>query len=140
MSDTVEPEVHLEASRWRFFITTAWSSLSIGILVYLLTMWLNVPYGWAVFLVVLRAFLWAATIDIRNLDVRVDANSLTGPGMLFSSSSSTLLLPNIDGDNVFELLGVFSVEDSDGNEIMGHYSYYSRADREFLREFIQRLR
>ena len=140
MSDTVETELHLEASRWRFFITTAWSSLSIDIMIYVLTRWLDIPYGWAVFIVVLRALFWATTIDIRNLDVRVDANSFTGPCMLFSSDSRTLLLRNVCSDSVFELFGVFSIEDSDGNEIWGHYSYYSRLDREFLREFIQRLR
>ena len=140
MNTHTENELVLAASRWRFFTTTAWASLSVGILIYALTVWLAIPYGWAVFIVVIRALFWAATIEIRNLDVRIDANSFTGPGMLFTAKPKTLLLNSIDSENIFELLGVFSVEDSVGNEIIGHYTYYSRDDRNILREFIGRLR
>ena len=140
MSTNAENEIVLAASRWRFFATTAWASLSVGLLIYALTEWLGIPYGWAVFIVVIRALFWAATIEIRNLDVQIDANSFTGPGMLFTSKSKTLLLKSIDSENIFELLGVFSVQDSDGNEIIGHYTYYSRDDRNLLRDFIGRLR
>lgn len=140
MSNIAENEIVLKASRWRFFATTASASLSVGLLIYALTEWLNIPYGWAVFLVVIRALFWAATVEIRNLDVRINANSFTGPGMLFTSKSRTLLLHNIGSENIFELLGVFSVEDASGNEIIGHYTYYSREDRRVLREFIGRLR
>ena len=140
MSDKVQTLVHLEASRWRLFITTAWSSMSIGILCFLLTKWLDIPYGWAVFIVLLRALFWAAMIDIRNLDFRIDADSFTGPGMLLPSRPRTLQFRKLRGDCAFELLGVFSVKDSHGNEIMGHYSYYAPADRKFLSEFIRRLR
>ena len=91
MNTNAENEIVLAASRWRFFATTAWASLSVGLLIYALTEWLGIPYGWAVFIVVIRALFWAATIEIRNLDVQIDANSFTGPGMLFTSKSKTLL-------------------------------------------------
>lgn len=120
--------------------STVASSLSVGISIYLLINWFEIPYGWAVLLVAVRAWLWAWTIDIRNLDVRIDAESFTGPCMLFSAKSTTLALSDIDPEKVFELLGVFSVEDSEGNEITGHYTYYSPEDQVILREFIRHLR
>ena len=133
-------EIVLEASRWRFFVATASSSLSVGLLIYALTKLAGIPYGAAVFLVVIRAMFWAAFIKIRNLDVRIRMGNFTGPGMLFTSNSTTLSLREIENENIFELLGVFSVQDSAGNEIIGHYTYYSRRDRRILREFIKKLK
>ncbi|WP_145075634.1 hypothetical protein [Aureliella helgolandensis] len=130
----------LKANRLRFFATTAWGSLTIGLLVFAFTEWLGIPYGWAVFLVVIRALVWAIAIEIDRLDIRIDANSVTGPSMLFTSKPETLSLAKIESDKIFELLGIFFIEDSTRKEIVGHYTYYSREDQKRLREFIRRLR
>ncbi len=128
------------ASRWRFFITTAASSLSIGIAVYCLTRWAQIPYGWAVFIVVIRAAFWACVVDIRNFDVNVHGPTLSGPTLIFSSQPASIDMNDVDPEFVSEWLGVFSVHDSTGKEVMAHYRYYMPEDRVLLRELIQRLR
>tara|TARA_A100001391_G_scaffold185229_1_gene153711 strand:- start:339 stop:938 length:600 start_codon:yes stop_codon:yes gene_type:complete len=128
------------ASRWRFFTATALSSLSIGIAIYCLTRWLGIPYGWAVFLVVIRAAFWACIIDIRKFDVTVDGRMLSGPSLIFSSQPVSIDLGDVDPEFVTEWLGVFSVHDSAGNEVMAHYRYYIPEDRVLLRGLIERLR
>ena len=128
------------ASRWRFFTATMFSSLSIGIVVYCLTRWFQIPFGWAVFIVVIRAAFWAYAVDIQNFDVHVDGYTLSGPSFIFSSQPVSIDLSDVDPEFVSEWLGVFSVHDSAGNEVMAHYRYYMPDDRVLLRGLIERLR
>ncbi|TWT67266.1 hypothetical protein CA85_21160 [Allorhodopirellula solitaria] len=134
------PHLTFSASRWRFFTATTLSSLSIGITIYCLTRWLGIPYGWAVLLVVIRAAFWACTIDIRKFDVTVDGRMLSGPSLIFSSQAVSIDLDDVDPEFVNEWLGVFSIHDSAGNEVMAHYQYYMPEDRVVLRALIERLR
>ncbi|TWT85178.1 hypothetical protein CA13_66600 [Planctomycetes bacterium CA13] len=128
------------ASRWRFFIASTISSLSIGIVIYCLTRWLDIPYGWAVFIVVIRAAFWALAIDIRNFDVNIDGRTLSGPTLIFSSQPVSIDLSDVEPEFVTERMGVFSVHDSTGKEVMAHYRYYLPEDRTILRGLIERLR
>lgn len=116
------------------------SSLSIGIVIYFLTRWLQIPYGWAVFIVVIRAAFWAFAVDIHNFDVNVDGRTLSGPTLIFSSQPVTIDLGDVDPEFVSEWMGVFSVHDSTGSEVMAHYRYYLPEDRVVLRGLIERLR
>lgn len=134
------PRLTFAASRWRFFITTAVSSLSIGIAIYCLTRWAQIPYGWAVFIVVIRAAFWAYAVDIRNFDVNVNGLTLSGPSLIFSSQPVSIDLGDVEPEFVSEWLGVFSVHDSAGNEVMAHYRYYMPEDRILLRGLIKCLR
>lgn len=140
MNKADPPQLTFAASRWRFFTATTLSSLSMGLAVYGLTEWLQIPYGWAVFVVVIRAAFWASTVDIRNFDVRVDGPMLSGPAMLFTSQPATVDLREVEPDCVHECLGVFSVHDFDGKDVMAHYRYYTPDDRVVLRELIRHLR
>ncbi|WP_345324834.1 hypothetical protein [Novipirellula rosea] len=116
------------------------SSLSIGIVIYCLTRWLQIPYGWAVFIVVIRAAFWACAVDIRNFDVNIDGRTLSGPTLIFSSQPVSIELGDVDPEFVSEWMGVFSVHDSTGSEVMAHYRYYLPEDRVVLRGMIERLR
>lgn len=116
------------------------SSLSIGIVIYCLTRWFQIPYGWAVFIVVVRAAFWACVVDIHKFDVNVDGRTLSGPTLIFSSEPASIDLGDVDPEFVSEWMGVFSVHDSTGKEIMAHYRYYSPEDRVVLRGLIERLR
>jgi len=116
------------------------SSLSIGILIYCLTRWFDIPYGWAVFIVVVRAAFWACVVDIHKFDVNVDGSTLSGPTLIFSSQPASIDLRDVDPEFASEWMGVFSVHDSTGSEMMAHYRYYSPEDRVVLRGLIERLR
>jgi len=128
------------ASRWRFFLTTTLSSLSIGIIIFALTEWLRIPYGWAVFVVVIRAAFWACTVDVRGFDVTVDGLVLTGPTLIFTSNPASVDLSDVDPEFVSEWAGVFSIHDSTGSEVMAHYRYYMPNDRVILRGLVHKLR
>ncbi|QDV86471.1 hypothetical protein [Planctomycetes bacterium TBK1r] len=116
------------------------SSLSIGIVIYCLTHWLQIPYGWALFIVVIRAAFWACAVDIHNFDIKVDGRTLSGPTLIFSSQPVSIDLGDVDPEFVSEWMGTFSVHDSTGNDVMAHYRYYLPEDRLVLRGLIERLR
>lgn len=116
------------------------SSLSIGVVIYCLTQWLQIPYGWAVFIVVVRAAFWACVVDMHNFDIKVDGLTLSGPTLIFSSQPASIDLRDVDPEFVSEWMGVFSLHDSAGNEVMAHYRYYQPEDRVILRGLIERLR
>ncbi|EMI15811.1 hypothetical protein RMSM_07267 [Rhodopirellula maiorica SM1] len=92
------------------------------------------------FIVVIRAAFWACAVNIRSFDVNVDGRTLSGPSLIFSPQSVSIDLDDVDPEFVSEWMGVFSVHDSAGNEIMAHYRYYMPEDRVILRGLIERLR
>ena len=137
MKDVNRKKFHLVASRWRLFSNTCWMSLTSGIAFYLLTLWLGIPYGWAVFILVFRALVWALATDIRNLDIYLDSDKISGPDWFLTAAPSTLRVALIESDNVFQMLGVFSFEDSSGERIFGCYGWYSPEDRRTLRQLLE---
>ncbi|WP_236616132.1 hypothetical protein, partial [Rhodopirellula europaea] len=128
------------ASRWRFFATTTISSLSIGVAIYCLTEWLGIPYGWAVFIVVIRAAFWATVVDIRKFDINIEGKTLSGPTFIFGSKQASVDLADVEPGFVGECMGAFSLHDSTGEEVMAHYRYYTPKDRAVLRRLVDRLR
>ena len=109
-------------------------------MIYFLTRWVQIPYGWAVFIIVIRSAFWACAVDIQKFDVNIDGRTLTGPSLIFSSQPVSIDLGDVDPEFVSEWFGVFSVHDSAGNEVMAHYRYYTPEDRVLLRGLLERLR
>ena len=131
----------LKAVRWRFLLNTIWMSLTSGFLIYALTLGLKIPFGWAVFLIVIRAIFWACFIDINNLNITITESQISGPYIFYTSAPQTVIASKILVNQKFEWLGtVFSIEDSNGNQIMGCYPWFSPEDRKVIRQLVKGLK
>lgn len=141
MSDSNHKTAVFKAVRWRFLVNTIWVSLTFGFLIYVLTLGLKIPYGWAVFLLVLRAVFWPCFIDINKLNFTLSDSSISGPYIFYTSHPQTVIVSKILADQKFEWFGsVFSIEDTMGNQIMAHYAWYSSEDRKIIRNLIKGLK
>lgn len=122
--------------RWRFFINTCWVSWTGGFLIYILTLVLGYPYGWAALLLVARASLWSLG-DMERYRLSVSPNTVEGPGLLLTSDRREISIDRINAKRTGIRSGRFFIEDKDGNTITSRLFWYQRDDRGAIVEFLR---
>jgi len=135
----LKPAVH-KADRWRYFINTCWVSLTAGFLIYVFTLLLDIPYGWAALLLFVRAAFWSIILDINNLNISIANGRFSGPGLLATSAPKTILFDAIVPEKIRIRNGRFFVEDSDDTLVTARLFWYPPDARESIEDFLDELR
>ena len=81
--------------RWRFFVNTCWVSWTAGFLIYILTLVLGYPYGWAALVLVARAGFWSLG-DMDRYRLTISPDTVEGPGLLLTSERRGISIDHIN--------------------------------------------
>ncbi|GAB5405224.1 MAG: hypothetical protein Aurels2KO_34550 [Aureliella sp.] len=125
-----------QVQRWRFFLNTCWVSWTAGFLIYILTLILDYPYGWAALVLVARAGIWSLD-DMDRYRVTLSTHTVQGPGLMLTSERRTISLDHINTKRTGVRSGRFFIEDNEGNTITSRLFWYDRSDRDAIIKFLR---
>ncbi|GAB5403953.1 MAG: hypothetical protein Aurels2KO_21840 [Aureliella sp.] len=130
-----EPKTY-RVRRWRFFVNTCWVSWTGGFLIYIFTLLLAYPYGWAALLLVARSGFWSLG-DMNRYRLTISPDAVGGPGLLLTSERRIISVDQINARRSGIRSGRFFIEDNDGNTITSRLFWYDREERDAIVDILR---